>query len=46
MTYAVKPLAGDPQKLKGLPEKLIVSHYENNCGGASTPLTQATRAIT
>jgi len=34
MTYAMKPLACDPAKLKGLSEKLIVSHYENNYGGA------------
>jgi hypothetical protein len=27
MIYAMKPLACDPQKIKGLPEKLIVSHY-------------------
>src|SRR6266581_4740490 len=30
----MKPLACDPAKLKGLSEKLIVSHYENNYGGA------------
>ena len=34
MIYAMKPLACDPAKLKGLSEKLIVSHYENNYGGA------------
>jgi len=34
MTYAIKPLVCDPAKLKGLSEKLIVSHYENNYGGA------------
>jgi len=30
----MKPLAGDPARLKGLSEKLILSHYENNYGGA------------
>ena len=34
MTYQTKPLHCDPAKLKGLSEKLIVSHYENNYGGA------------
>src|SRR5579883_2401402 len=34
MTYAMKPLACDPNRIKGMSEKLIVSHYENNYGGA------------
>lgn len=34
MAYTTKPLSCDPTKLKGLSEKLIVSHYENNYGGA------------
>jgi Fe-Mn family superoxide dismutase len=34
MTYRIKPLACDPARLKGLSERLIVSHYENNYGGA------------
>jgi Fe-Mn family superoxide dismutase len=34
MTYAIKPLACDPTRVKGMSEKLIVSHYENNYGGA------------
>ena len=34
MTYEMKPLSCDPTRLKGLSEKLIVSHYENNYGGA------------
>lgn len=33
-TYSMQPLACDPSKLKGLSERLIVSHYENNYGGA------------
>src|SRR4029079_9858036 len=34
MPYAMKPLGCDPQHVKGMSEKLIVSHYENNYGGA------------
>lgn len=34
MAYTMKPLACDPNKLIGLSEKLILSHYENNYGGA------------
>jgi len=34
MTYAMKPLACDPTRIKGMSERLIVSHYENNYGGA------------
>ena len=29
-----RPLSFDPAKLKGLSEKLIRSHWENNYGGA------------
>jgi len=32
--YSMKPLGCDPQRVKGMSEKLIVSHYENNYGGA------------
>lgn len=31
---APKPLPFDPRKLRGLSERLIVSHHENNYGGA------------
>jgi Fe-Mn family superoxide dismutase len=34
MSYEMKPLSFDPQRLDGLSERLIVSHYENNYGGA------------
>jgi superoxide dismutase, Fe-Mn family len=34
MSYAMKPLACDPQRIRGMSEKLIISHYENNYGGA------------
>ena len=32
--YSMKPLGCDPQHIKGMSEQLIVSHYENNYGGA------------
>ena len=34
MTYATKPLSCDPVRIKGMSERLIISHYENNYGGA------------
>ena len=34
MTIEVRPLIFKPQYLNGLTEKLLVSHYENNYGGA------------
>src|ERR1700675_1590730 len=34
MTYKMKPLGCDPAKIKGMSERLIISHYENNYGGA------------
>jgi Fe-Mn family superoxide dismutase len=34
MRYEMKPLSCNPARLKGLSEKLIISHYENNYGGA------------
>jgi Fe-Mn family superoxide dismutase len=34
MTIEVRPLVFKPQYLNGLTEKLVVSHYENNYGGA------------
>lgn len=32
--YEIKPLPLDPQKIQGMSEKIIVSHYENNYVGA------------
>ena len=32
--YAIKRLPFDPSRIKGLSEKLLVSHYENNYSGA------------
>lgn len=34
MTYSMKPLGCDPARIKGMSERLIISHYENNYGGA------------
>ena len=34
MTFQMKPLGCDPARIKGMSERLIVSHYENNYGGA------------
>jgi Fe-Mn family superoxide dismutase len=34
MSCAIKPLSCDPARIKGMSERLIVSHYENNYGGA------------
>ena len=34
MPYQIKPLACDPSRIKGMSERLIMSHYENNYGGA------------
>ncbi|MBI3418792.1 MAG: superoxide dismutase [Proteobacteria bacterium] len=32
--FKTKPLPFDPQKIKGMSEKMLISHYENNYGGA------------
>jgi Fe-Mn family superoxide dismutase len=34
MSYVMKPLSCDPARVRGMSEKMIVSHYENNYGGA------------
>jgi Fe-Mn family superoxide dismutase len=34
MPYQMQPLSCDPAKIKGMSERLIISHYENNYGGA------------
>lgn len=34
MTYAIKPLPFDPKSIPGLPERLLVSHHNNNYAGA------------
>lgn len=32
--YAIKPLPLDPQKISGMSERILISHYENNYVGA------------
>ena len=34
MTYTMKPLSCDPSRVRGMSERMITSHYENNYGGA------------
>jgi Fe-Mn family superoxide dismutase len=46
MTYAMKPLACDPTRIKGMSEQLIVSHYENNYGGAVRRLNAIVAQLT
>jgi superoxide dismutase, Fe-Mn family len=38
MTFSMKPLSCDPARIKGMSERLIISHYENNYGGATKRL--------
>ena len=45
MAYTVKPLACDPTRIKGMSEKLIVSHYDNNYGGAVRRLNAITEQL-
>jgi hypothetical protein len=45
MPYEVKPLACDPTAINGMSERLIVSHYENNCGGAVQRLNAITKEL-
>lgn len=45
MEYAMKKLPFDPAKVKGLSEKLLVSHYENNYGGAVKRLNAITAQL-
>ena len=34
MPFEIKPLSCNPVRIKGMSERLIISHYENNYGGA------------
>jgi superoxide dismutase, Fe-Mn family len=45
MEYAIKKLPFDPAKVKGLSEKILVSHYENNYSGAVKRLNAITAQI-
>ena len=39
VTYEAKPLSLDPKAIKGISEKVLLSHYENNYVGAVKRLT-------
>jgi Fe-Mn family superoxide dismutase len=45
MAYSMKPLACEPTRIKGMSERLIVSHYENNYGGAVNRLNAITARL-
>jgi Fe-Mn family superoxide dismutase len=45
MIYAMKPLPCDPTEIKGMSERLIVSHHENNYGGAVNRLNAITAQL-
>jgi Fe-Mn family superoxide dismutase len=45
MEYAIKTLPFDPGRIKGLSEKLLVSHHENNYGGAVKRLNAITAQL-
>ena len=45
MSYDIKPLPFDPKNIKGLSEKLLVSHYENNYSGAVKRLNTITAQL-
>jgi Fe-Mn family superoxide dismutase len=45
MSYDIKPLSFDPKNIKGLSERLLVSHYENNYSGAVKRLNMLTARL-
>jgi superoxide dismutase, Fe-Mn family len=45
MSYQVKPLPFDPKSISGISEKVLVSHYENNYGGAVKRLNAITAEL-
>ena len=44
-TAGLRPLPFDPKSLRGLSEKLVTSHWENNYGGAVKNLAKVREAI-
>ena len=46
MTYTPKKLPFDPTRIKGMSEKLLVSHYENNYTGAVKRLNAISEQLT
>jgi superoxide dismutase, Fe-Mn family len=45
MSYAIKPLPFDPKAIKGLSEKVLTSHFENNYSGAVKRLNAITAQL-
>jgi len=45
MLYEMKPLACDPTGIKGMSERLIASHYQNNYGGTVQRLNAITEQL-
>src|SRR5438067_7193560 len=45
MSYELKPLPFEAKRLNGLSERLILSHYENNYGGAVKRLNSITAKL-
>lgn len=45
MSYDVKPLPFDPKSVKGLSEKILVSHHDNNYAGAVKRLNAITEQL-
>jgi Fe-Mn family superoxide dismutase len=45
ITYDIKPLSFDPKSVKGLSEKLLQSHYDNNYSGAVKRLNAITAQL-
>ena len=45
MSYEIKPLSVDPKGIKGLSEKILTSHYENNYSGAVKRLNAITAQL-
>jgi Fe-Mn family superoxide dismutase len=45
ITYSIKPMSFDPGKTKGLSERILVSHYQNNYSGAVKRLNAITEQL-
>jgi Fe-Mn family superoxide dismutase len=45
MAYGIKPLPFDPKSIKGLSEKILVSHHDNNYAGAVKRLNAITEQL-
>jgi superoxide dismutase, Fe-Mn family len=45
MPYTMKPLSCDPSRIRGMSERLITSHYENNYGGTVQRLNAITAQL-